>query len=154
MYPSHGDRFTGEPAYFNHVETAGRTILEELGAEPGDFDYAVFHQPNVKFPARAAANLGFTAQQYETGLLAGVIGNTYSGSSLIGLSAILDVAKPGQRILMVSYGSGAGSDAMALQTTDLITERQNLAPLTQDYIKRRTEIDYAVYARYRGKLHL
>ena len=52
--------------------------------------------------------LGFTQEQIKTGLLVPVIGNTYAGSSLIGLTAILDVAKPGDRILMVSFGSGAG----------------------------------------------
>jgi hydroxymethylglutaryl-CoA synthase len=151
-YPSHGDRFTGEPAYFRHVLAAATAMMEELGAEPGDFDYAVFHQPNVKFPSRAAKQLGFTREQVETGLLAGRIGNVYAGSSLIGLSAVLDVARPGDRILMVSYGSGAGSDAMALRATDLIAERQGRAPTTETYIARRTEIDYATYARYRRKL--
>jgi hydroxymethylglutaryl-CoA synthase len=53
---------------------------------------------------------------------------------------------------MVSYGSGAGSDAMALRVTDKITARRDLAPKTADYIARRTEIDYATYSRYRGKL--
>lgn len=153
-YPSHGDRFTGEPAYFQHVLSAAKALMDGLGAEPGDFDYAVFHQPNVKFPSRAAKMLGFTGEQIQTGLLVGTIGNTYSGSSLIGLSAILDIAKPGERILFVSYGSGAGSDAMALQVTDLISERQDRAPHTQDYIARRTEIDYATYARYRNKLRI
>ncbi len=152
IYPSHGDRFTGEPAYFNHLLSAARTLMEELDAKPGDFDYAVFHQPNVKFPQRAAKTLGFTPEQIQTGLLAGRVGNVYAGSSLLGLSAILDCAKPGERILMVSYGSGAGSDAMALRVTDLITERQGRAPKTEDYIARRTEIDYATYSRYRGKL--
>ncbi len=152
IYPSHGDRFTGEPAYFTHLLAAARTMLDELGAEPGDFAYAVFHQPNVKFPQRAAKILGFTPKQIETGLLAGRIGNTYAGSSLIGLTAVLDIAKPGERLLMVSYGSGAGSDAMALRVTDFVTERQSRAPKTEDYIARRTEIDYATYARYRGKL--
>lgn len=152
IYPSHGDRFTGEPAYFQHVLSAGRTMLDELGAEPGDFAYAVFHQPNVKFPSRAAKILGFTPEQIKPGLLAGRVGNVYAGSSLLGLSATLDVAQPGDRILMVSYGSGAGSDAMALQATDLIAERHAKAPATEDYIVRRTEVDYATYARYRGKL--
>ncbi len=151
-YPSHGDRFTGEPAYFSHVLAAAEAILAETGAEPGDFAYAVFHQPNVKFPSRAGKILGFSREQIETGLLCGRVGNVYAGSSLLGLSAVLDVAKPGDRILMVSYGSGAGSDAMILRATDLISERQGKAPATEDYIARRTEIDYATYTRYRNKL--
>jgi hydroxymethylglutaryl-CoA synthase len=151
-YPSHGDRFTGEPAYFRHTLAAAQAMLEEIGAQPGDFDYAIFHQPNAKFPQRAAKMLGFKDEQIGAGLLAERVGNVYAGSSLLGLSAVLDIAKPGSRILMVSYGSGAGSDAVALRTTDLIAERQGRAPKTEDYIARRTEIDYATYSRYRGKL--
>jgi hydroxymethylglutaryl-CoA synthase len=96
--------------------------------------------------------LGFSSEQIDAGLLANDIGNVYSGSCMIGLTAILDIAKPGDRILMVSYGSGAGSDAFDLLVTDKITERQGRAPKTRDYISRRIEIDYATYARYRGKL--
>ena len=112
----------------------------------------VFHQPNVKFPQRAAQMLGFKPEQYKVGLLVNDIGNTYAGSSLIGLTAILDVAKPGDRVLEVSFGSGAGSDAFSLRVTDRITERQGRAPKTREYIARRTVIDYATYVRYRKKL--
>ena len=151
-YPSHGDRFTGEPAYFRHIVSAGRTLMEALNAAPADYTYAVFHQPNVKFPSRVGQLLGFSPEQMAAGLLGGLVGNVYAGSSMLGLTGILDQAKPGERILMVSYGSGAGSDAMSLRVTDAITERQGRAPKTRDYIARRTEIDYATYARYRGKL--
>jgi hydroxymethylglutaryl-CoA synthase len=112
----------------------------------------VFHQPNVKFPSRAAAMLGFNSEQIRPGLLADEIGNTYSGSCMIGLTATLDIAQPGDRILMVSYGSGAGSDAFDLVVTDRITAVRDRAPKTRDYINRRVVIDYATYARYRGKL--
>ncbi len=53
---------------------------------------------------------------------------------------------------LVSYGSGAGSDAFLIETTEVISERQGLAASTQDYIARRTEIDYGMYVRLRGKL--
>jgi len=151
-YPSHGDRFTGEPAYFRHVTSAAKELMEALEATPADYTWAVFHQPNLKFPQRAAKMLGFSPEQTGPGLLAGEIGNVYAGSCIVGLTGILDVARPGDRILMVSYGSGAGSDAFDLQVTDKIKERRNRAPLTQDYIARRTEIDYATYTRYRRKL--
>ena len=151
-YPEHGQRFTGEPGYFKHVAEAGQTMLDATATTAQDYQFAVFHQPNTKFPQRVAASLGFKPEQINTGLLVPVIGNTYAGATLIGLSAILDVAKPGDRILAVSFGSGAGSDAFIIRVTDAILERRDRAPKTQDYIARRTPIDYATYVRYRGKL--
>ncbi len=151
-YPSHGGRFTGQPAYFKHVTAAARGLMEALGRETTDYKYVVFHQPNVKFPLTAAKRLGFTPAQYETGLLSHEIGNTYAGSSLIGLTAVLDAAAPGDLVLAVSYGSGAGSDAVSLRITERILERRGRAPLTRDYIARRVEIDYATYVRFTRKL--
>lgn len=151
-YPEHGQRFTGEPAYFKHITEAGQALLDVTHTTAADYKYAVFHQPNAKFPQRAASMLGFSKEQTATGLLVSVIGNTYAGAAIIGLTAILDIAEPGDRILMVSFGSGAGSDAFALTVTDFIRQRRDLALHTQDYIARRTEIDYATYARLRGKL--
>ncbi len=151
-YPEHGQRFTGEPAYFTHTTEAAKTLMDATQTSAADYRYAVFHQPNAKFPQRAAEILGFSKDQIKIGLLVPVIGNTYAGAAIIGLTAILDIAEPGDRILLVSFGSGAGSDAFAITVTDLITPRRDLAPRTQDYIARRTEIDYAQYARMRGKL--
>ena len=151
-YPEHGQRFTGEPAYFRHITEAAKGLMKATGTTASDYKYAVFHQPNTKFPQRVAGQLGFTKEQIAPGLLVPVIGNTYAGAALIGLSATLDIAQPGDNILMVSFGSGAGSDAMILKVTEKIEERRNRAPKTQDYIARRTEIDYGMYVRYRGKL--
>ncbi len=151
-YPSHGQRFTGEPAYFHHVTAAARLMLDGLGRKPSDYRYVVLHQPNTKFPQRAAKMLGFKPEQFETGLLVPVIGNTYAGSSLIGLTAVLDEARAGDRVLVVSFGSGAGSDAFSLEVTDRAEAARDQALKTSEYIARRTQIDYATYVRYRGKL--
>ena len=151
-YPSHGDRFTGEPAYFQHTLSAAQRLMDMMDTTPADYRWAVFHQPNVKFPQRAGKMLGFDAQQMEAGLLSGLVGNVYAGSCMLGLTDVLDHAEPGDRILMVSYGSGAGSDAFDLVVGDRIMDRRDLAPATEAYIARRTEIDYALYVRFRGKL--
>lgn len=153
-YPEHGERFTGEPAYFKHISEATKAILQIMEASPEDYRFAVFHQPNTKFPQRVARSLGFKPDQIQAGLLVPKIGNTYAGSSLVGLTAVLDIASPGDRILLVSYGSGAGSDAFSLVTTDSILERRDRAIHTQGYVGRRTEIDYATYTRFRGKLSM
>ncbi|MGB1252409.1 MAG: hydroxymethylglutaryl-CoA synthase [Candidatus Promineifilaceae bacterium] len=152
VYPSHADRFSGEPAYFKHISGAANFLMESLETTPQDYQWAVFHQPNYKFPTRIAKKLGFTPEQIAPGLLAGEIGNTYSGSCIIGLTGILDIAKPGDRILMVSYGSGSGSDAFDLIVTERVEEARGRAPSTQTYVKRQKSIDYATYSRYRGKI--
>ena len=152
IYPEHGQRFTGEPAYFNHILSATQTLLEQMGLAPADFKYAIFHQPNEKFPLRVGKQLGFKPEQLKTGLLSPVIGNTYAGAGLVGLTAVLDEAEPGDRILLTSYGSGAGSDAFVLTAQDALPTRRDAGPSTQAYIARRTEIDYATYTRLRGKI--
>ncbi len=151
-YPVHGNRFTGEPAYFGQIRNASSHLMEQLGTKPADYTYAVFHQPNARFPLAIGKQLGFTPQQLEPGMLSPKIGNTYSAAALLGLSVILDVAKPGDTIFMASYGSGSGSDAYAFVVTDAINERRERAPLTAAYLVRETFVDYAVYAKWRGKL--
>ena len=135
-YPSHAERFSGDPGYFGHIIPAAEQMMQAMETTPAEYDYVVFHQPNPKFPTRALEDLGFTAAQWKSGLLVPEIGNTYAGSALIGLTAVLDDAQPGQRILMVSSGSGAGSEAFDLLVTDRIGEAQRRAPSTRDSIRR------------------
>ena len=152
MYPRHGSRFTGEPAYFSHIIGAAKGLMGELGTEPGDYTHAVFHQPNTKFPINVARTLGFNMDAIKPGLVVPFVGNTYAGSSLLGLAATLDVAEPGDRILMVSYGSGAGSDAFSFKVKDAIENDRRLEPAVQQLITRKRYIDYTTYTKLRGKI--
>ena len=155
FYPRHGGRFTGEPAYFHHVLSATRGILDRSGMKPSDFRYAVFHMPNGKFPLSAGKQLGFKSEQLEQGWVVNLMGNTYSGSSPTGLAAVLDVAEPEDRILITSFGSGAGSDSFILRATDLLPERQGLAPHVRSMLENpRRHLTYGEYAKYREKIIL
>jgi hydroxymethylglutaryl-CoA synthase len=150
-FPRHGSRFTGEPAYFKHVSSAAKRMMERNKMEPKDFKYAVFHQPNGKFPVLVAAQLGFKKEQVEAGLMTPMIGNTYSGATPIGLSAVLDIAQPGDMILATSYGSGAGSDSFIIEVTDRITNNRNPNPI-REQIKHKEYVDYSIYAKFKSKI--
>jgi hydroxymethylglutaryl-CoA synthase len=153
FYPQHGGRFTGEPAYFKHVVNCAKTIMEMAKLKPADFAYVVFHQPNGKFPLRAGKILGFKKEQLNHGLLCPKIGNTYSGASPLGLTAVLDVAKKDDLILMVSYGSGAGSDGFVWKVTERIDEVRDLTFKTWDIINGdKVYLDYGWYSKYRRKI--
>jgi hydroxymethylglutaryl-CoA synthase len=147
-YPSHGGRFTGEPAYFKHITNCAMNLMQKVGTQPKEYTYAVFHQPNGKFPVNVAKKLGFTLDQIKQGLLVPYIGNTYSGASMIGLASVLDIAKPGDRIFVTSYGSGAGSDAFDITVTDEITHlSRNKAPTIAEMVADKQYIDYGTYTK-------
>lgn len=154
-YPQHAGRFTGDPAYFKHIVGAGEGIMKKAGMKPSDLDYVIFHQPNGKFPFRVGKMLGFEKSQIEPGWLVNRLGNTYSGSSPMGLTATLDISKPGDKILIVSYGSGAGSDAFIFEVTERIEEVKDLAPKTRDLLDNNKKyIEYGVYAKFRQKIKM
>jgi hydroxymethylglutaryl-CoA synthase len=111
--PNMGSAFTGEPAYFHtSPNLPAKQLMKDAGRQRSGLSIRGLSPAQTKVPAKGGwPNLGFTPSRLTPGLLSPLIGNTYAGAALIGLSAVLDVAKPGERILVVSFGSGAGSDA-------------------------------------------
>jgi hydroxymethylglutaryl-CoA synthase len=137
-YPQHAGRFTGEPGYFRHVQEAVRGILEVTKTDLSDIDHVVLHMPNAKFPSQAAKKLGCTKEQMRCGFIVPKVGNTYSACSPLGLSCVLEKAKKDERILLVSYGSGSGSDAF------LLTMLRTASPLPPD----ERDLTYLTYGQY------
>jgi hydroxymethylglutaryl-CoA synthase len=135
--------------------SATQGILDRSGHKPEDFRYVVLHMPNGKFPLAAGKRMGFTQKQMETGWVVNLMGNSYSGSSPTGLAAILDVADPGDLILITSFGSGAGSDSFIMKATELLPERQGLAPTVRSMLDNpRKYLTYGEYAKLREKIIL
>ena len=114
-YPAHAGRFTGEPGYFLHVRQALTGILDVTKTKLSEIDHVVLHMPNAKFPGKIAKEFKISKEQMQNGFIVPHIGNTYSACSLLGLVHVLKQAKKHQKILLVSYGSGAGADAFLFE---------------------------------------
>ncbi len=154
-FPEHGGRFSGEPAYFKHVINSTEKLLEQTGKKKEEFDYYVFHQPNGKFPLKAAKKLNVPKEKVEPGLVTPKIGNTYSAATFLGLSNVLDRAKPGEEILLTSYGSGAGSDSFWIKIKEKPEEeleKKKPVKTLEEKIQDKKYVDYGTYASYMNKL--
>lgn len=113
-------------------------MLEVANTTVEDIDHIIFHMPNAKFPSRIAKEFGIQASQLEHGFIVPTIGNTYSACSPLGLAHVLQKAKKEESILLVSYGSGAGSDAFFMT---MLKDGIELEPEAK-------EITYLNYAEY------
>ncbi len=151
-YPEHAEIFTGEPAYFHHIVSAAKLLMEETGLRVEDFDYAVFHQPNGRFPLQVARMLGIPQEKVLPGLVTPHVGNTYNASALLGLAKLLEEARPRSRVLLVTFGSGAGSDAFSIVVQDSAPELAKMGPRVADMMNSRVRVSYSEYSKFRGLL--
>ncbi|HEX7662844.1 MAG TPA: 3-oxoacyl-[acyl-carrier-protein] synthase III C-terminal domain-containing protein [Pseudonocardiaceae bacterium] len=136
-----------------HTKAAVQLFLKKSGASLDDFDAFVLPQA---FPAQAlmvAKAVGIPLPKIAASIFAGEIGDTGAASVLIGLAKVLECIGPRKRILVCSYGSNAGADVLAFQTTDSIVEYQDRVRGEVDrLIQHKIEVEYAEALRLEHKL--
>jgi len=101
--------------------------------------------PNGKFPVQVAKSLGFSFGQIKDSLTVNYLGNSYTASALMGLTAVLEKAKTGDLIFMCSYGSGAGSDSFVLKVTKNLDKRRKQFLKT---VENKQYISYPTYLKF------
>jgi len=141
--------------YREHVKKAVEGYFKKFGGQPKDFAYLAISQPDGRLPVNVSQELGFSEGQVKPGLLVAEIGDCGSASSLLSLVSILGQAEPKERILVVSYGFGAGCDVISLKTTDLLQQargRKAGTPSLKELIRDKEYLGYAQYLRQERKL--
>ena len=151
-YIRHGWRYESDIGYAEHITSAVREFLEKMAFKTTDINHVIFYQPDGRLPLGLGKTLGFTDNQLTAGLIVSLIGNVRSGSILLGLSAVLDKAHPGDRILVASYGTGGGSDVFSLVVQEKILERRGKAPTFESIINRKKYIDYITFLKFNERL--
>lgn len=111
--------------FLKHSLMSINLLFEKLNLKEKDFDYGVFQQFDGSSPFTLGTVLGFPKSKIMPSIFADSTGDIGAASPLVGLAKVLDKAKPGERILLCSYGHGTGADAISFIVTDKIIDYQN-----------------------------
>jgi len=148
-FPSVVGKFSSEIGYEEHTCRVVRKLLDETGTKPEDYKILCLHQPYQSLPLSVGKKLGFNRNQIVPALLGAKIGNTYSSACLLSLCGVLDSAQPGDRMMLVSFGSGAGSDGFILTVTDAIEAfRKRKQESGQETVAEQVGSDHADWLTY------
>lgn len=137
-----------ESSFVANTTRAATALLRKLGRKPEEYAHVVLQQPDARAPGAVAAKLGFNDTQQAAGLVSAFLGDLGAVSTPMGLAAALDVSNVGDRILVVSYGSGAGSDALSFRT---VGDRK-ASPSVKAEAARKEYIDYVQYLKLKGAI--
>ncbi|MDQ1371564.1 MAG: Hydroxymethylglutaryl-CoA synthase [Candidatus Thermoplasmatota archaeon] len=135
-------------AFMTCTTKACGALVKKLGAKPEEYAHVVIQQPDAKTPGSVAGKMLFNDAQMASGLVSTNLGDLGAASTPVGLAAALDSAKVGDRIMVVSYGSGAGSDAISLK---VVSDRKPV-PGFKEQLEKKEYIDYIQYVKLKGAL--
>jgi 3-hydroxy-3-methylglutaryl CoA synthase len=142
-----GGRFSNVYGYGRDIGAAVRALLDRQGLEPKSVDLLALYSPDARAAADLAKSLGFDPRTQLVESLQTDIGCTGTAEPLLLLSRALDVAKPGQRILVAGYGEGA--DVLLFRATDLLPAHRAATPVAT-WVAAKTPLDsYDKYLKFR-----
>jgi len=111
-----------------HIAEAVDGVLRATGRKREDIAKVVLYGPDVRTHAALVRQLKLVDSATPKETVIGRAGNTGSAACLLGLASALEESKPGDQILVVSYGSGA--EALLFQSTDALARARAHRPVS------------------------
>ncbi len=145
------DRFGREQGYLKIPKEAVEGLLKKSNVAKGDIAKVCLYGANARVQATLGKQMGFKPEQIQDPLL-GTVGDTGTALPLMILVAALEVAKPGDRILLVSYGNG--SAAILLRVTEEIKNIKNRRGIKKHLEIKKILNSYGRYLRWREMISL
>ncbi len=149
------ERF-GEEMYVPLAREAFAAALKDAGLAEGDVDHAIVAGLHVRAVKAVTKGLGVRDGVLAPDLGAS-LGNLGAAQAAVALCEVLERARPGQVIAVVSLADGA--DALVLRTTDALTSAQQArteagVPSVADQLAAgRDDLPYATFLTWRGQMH-
>ncbi len=145
------DRWVRDEGYGKFISEAISGLLQKYNLEPKDFAKVVYPCLYVRAHADIGKKLGFEPGQIQDHMFT-AIGNTGTAYTIMILVAALEDAKPGDKILVASYGNG--SDALYLQVTDEIEKARDRRGIKGHLASKKDLGSYEKYATFREILDI
>jgi 3-hydroxy-3-methylglutaryl CoA synthase len=149
------ERF-GEEMYVPLAREAFAAALKDAGLAEGDVDHAIVTGLHVRAVKAVTKGLGV-----RDGVLApdlsGSLGNLGAAQAAVALCDVLERARPGQTIAVLSLADGA--DALILRTTDALVGAQRVRTeagvpsVAEQLAAGRDDLPYATFLTWRGQMH-
>jgi hydroxymethylglutaryl-CoA synthase len=111
-----------------HIGEAVEGVLKATGRKREDISKLVLYAPDARTHATLLRQLKLPDAATPREPVIGRAGNTGSASCLLGLAAALEECRPGDQVLVVSYGSGA--EALLFQCTDALARTRPRRPVS------------------------
>ena len=143
------DRFIREEGYTKFIPEAISGLLKKCKRETKDFAKVAYPCLYLREHAAIGRKLGFEPGQIQQPLLAAV-GELGAASPLVLLVAMLEEVKPGDNILLASYGNGA--EALLFKVTEEIEKVRDRRGVSKYLASRRELTSYERYLAFRGIL--
>ncbi|MEZ4292819.1 MAG: OB-fold domain-containing protein [Myxococcota bacterium] len=141
------DRFVIQESYTPNMRAAIAGFLERTGSAIGDFDRVALYAPDARSHAGVAKAAKVAKDALQSPLF-GQLGNAGAAFAPLQLAAMLEAAKPGERLLLVNFGNGA--DATAFRTTDQIEKLAPRRGVAWNLARRRVVARYDDYLNAKG----
>jgi hydroxymethylglutaryl-CoA synthase len=143
------ERWIREAGYGKMIPEAINGLLTKCRLRIQDIAKVVYPPLSAKDHAEVGKTLGLTPDKAQVSLVEEV-GNTGCAHPLMMLIGALEAAKPGDKIVVASYGSG--SDAILFQVTDKIKGVKNRSKITSSLGEKEELKTYEKYLSFRGIL--
>jgi len=142
------DRYVYTCGYMRVVKEAFSMLMDKTGLNVKDLAKVALSIPELRRGIELARGLGLDPKTQLQDPLMDTVGNTGTAQPLMLFAAALEGAKPGDKILMASYGSG--SDAFLFKVKDgLKTPPYGKSKVASKIANKKVLPDYVTYLKWR-----
>lgn len=142
------ERFVVDHGYKANLTEAVKGLLTKADRTPQDVTKAALYAPDPRSLGAVARAVGLDPAAQLQDPLFGTLGNTGAAFALMIFVAALEAAKPGDTLLLGSYGDGA--DACLFEISDEIRSLADRRGMRWHLARRAELASYETYLRFRN----